>query len=75
MKADAKKNPENQMGTKQVMQRLLQMMFIQSEMLMDLNSNITKDLELKAAKEALDVPLKNDPELSSFPDNAWGLGK
>ena len=75
MKNDSKKDPKDQMGAKQVMQRILQMLFIQSEMFSDTNSLLAKDLELKGAKEALDRPLQNDPELSNFDENAWDLTK
>jgi len=66
LKADADKKPENQMGEKQVFQKLLAAFIRNTETLEDIAAIEAKRAEKEGIDEALKRPLDNNPTVSGW---------
>jgi len=75
LKYDSTLPPDEQMGEKEVLQRVLQSSIRNGEVLEDIAAIEAKRAEADGIDRKLKEPLKQGTVLSKFPNNAWDLTK
>jgi len=75
LKYDSTLPLDKQMGEKAVMQRIWQVLIRNGETLEDISAIEAKRAQADGIDRKLKEPLKQTPELSKFPPNAWNLKK